>query len=84
MQNNEDDKLRELFSRLYTSSEEVESRMLKIKQDLNPENSIEVKESVSYYEVCFGPRYRKATALGVGISVLQQTTGTNIMNFYSN
>ena len=31
VQNNEDEKLRELFSRLYTSSEEVESRMLKIK-----------------------------------------------------
>ena len=70
VQNGEDENLRALFDRLYYP-EEVEERLVKIKQDLNPENSGEVKESVSYYEVCFGPRYRRATALGVGISVLQ-------------
>jgi len=83
VQNGDDVKLRQLFSHIY-HPDVVEERIVKIKEDLKPANSGDMYESVSYYDVCFGPRYRRATALGVGIACFQQTTGTNVQNFYSN
>jgi len=83
VQNGDDAKLRQLFEHIY-HADVVEERIANIKEDLKPANSGDVHESVSYYDVCFGARYRRATALGVGIACFQQTTGTNIQNFYSN
>ena len=49
-------------------------------QPSNPENG----QNITYFDVCFGKKYRRATFLGFMLAILQQASGTNIANFYSN
>ena len=44
----------------------------------------EEKENLGYGTLCCSPKYRRATLVGIFISVFSQLTGINMIMFYSN
>lgn len=67
------------MNKIYTEEDTANERIDQIIVDGDEDDS-----GPGYGTLCFDPRYRRATAVGITLAIFSQLTGINVIMFYSN